>query len=192
MRRASCLWVFLLALVALGVWGCEAKPEPAAPQPGPTLEAPSAGSLEGVGKERRYVFRVQLTPEQPRVGEMFVADTFVADPKTGEPVGGLEVVLDATMPEHRHGMMTKPTHKEVSPGRYQSQGMKLHMSGHWVFQVDAHGPGGDDTAKFDWQQSPRAFVPEGGAPASGPASEPSSGPGSAPGSAPSSSPAAAP
>jgi hypothetical protein len=129
-----------------------------APGSAPASQATSApvenGPLEATGQKGRYRFALKLKPASPRVGELFQVETTVTDAKTGQPVPGLDIKVDATMPDHRHGMMTRPVHKELGQGRYQSQGMKMHMSGRWELRVDAHGEGKDDTAAMDWHQSP--------------------------------------
>lgn len=129
-----------------------------APGSAPASQATSApvhnGPLKAAGKQGRYQFELTLKPENPRVGELFEVETRVTDAKTGEAVQGLDLKVDATMPDHRHGMMTRPVHKELGQGRYHSQGMKLHMSGRWEFRVDAHGQGQEDSVSMDWHQSP--------------------------------------
>ena len=113
--------------------GPASAPAPAAPE-----------KLEGTGVEKRFNFKIVLKPEKPPLNALFEAETIVTDAKTGEPVTGLTVSLDATMPEHRHGMMTEPVHKEIGEGRYATEGMKLHMPGSWEFHATAKKPEGDD------------------------------------------------
>lgn len=81
--------------------------------------------------------------------------------RSGAPVTNGSVVVDASMPQHGHGMSTHPianpgvclptpqngplacTHPD---GVYVSDGMKFHMAGEWVLHFDVAGPLGDDTA----------------------------------------------
>ncbi len=44
--------------------------------------------------------------------------------------------FDALMPEHRHGMVTRPRIKTLAPGQYLIEGVKLHMTGDWKFIMD--------------------------------------------------------
>jgi hypothetical protein len=44
--------------------------------------------------------------------------------------------FDAVMPEHRHGMVTRPSIKTLAPGKYLIEGLKLHMAGDWKFIMD--------------------------------------------------------
>ena len=43
--------------------------------------------------------------------------------------------FDATMPQHRHGMVTRPSIKLVQPGEYLIEGLKMHMAGEWKFTI---------------------------------------------------------
>ena len=53
-----------------------------------------------------------------------------------QPVAGLRV--DATMPEHRHGMNYRPSVRQVSPGRWRAEGLMFHMPGRWEFVFQPH------------------------------------------------------
>ena len=44
--------------------------------------------------------------------------------------------LNAVMPDHHHGMVTKPKIKAINAGEYLVEGVKLHMSGAWQFNLD--------------------------------------------------------
>lgn len=44
--------------------------------------------------------------------------------------------LDATMPEHRHGMNYKPSLKPLGAGRWRAEGLLWHMSGRWELRFD--------------------------------------------------------
>ena len=44
--------------------------------------------------------------------------------------------VDATMPEHRHGMNYKPSLKALGDGRWQVEGLLWHMAGRWELRWD--------------------------------------------------------
>lgn len=96
-------------------------------------DVPTLGDsvLEARSESGRYRFVITPRPERPAVGELFSVVTHIADVLTEEPVTGARFTLDATMPEHGHGMMTRPLHRELGGGRYLTEGMKLHMHGRW-------------------------------------------------------------
>jgi hypothetical protein len=49
--------------------------------------------------------------------------------------------VDATMPEHRHGMNYRPTVKPVGDGQWLAEGLLWHMAGRWelAFEVESGG-----------------------------------------------------
>lgn len=47
-----------------------------------------------------------------------------------------QVVADADMPAHGHGMLSTPVTKSLGDGLYQVDGMLLHMPGEWVIFVE--------------------------------------------------------
>lgn len=60
--------------------------------------------------------------------------------KHGQPVVGVDIDLSADMPEHLHGMTTKPVVQETDrPGLYLIRGMNFHMPGYWEVTLDISG-----------------------------------------------------
>ncbi len=49
--------------------------------------------------------------------------------------------VDATMPDHHHGMNYKPVLAVTGPGRYRADGLLLHMAGRWEFAFELRAPG---------------------------------------------------
>jgi hypothetical protein len=99
--------------------------------PAPACELPGGGAqrIESPG----HVVLYRASPE-PRVGEHFALDFAVCPAPEG-------VRVDATMPEHRHGMNYRPTITALGGGRYRAEGLMFHMAGRWelVFEVRAGG-----------------------------------------------------
>jgi hypothetical protein len=99
--------------------------------------AAPACELPGGGAQRiespRHVVLYRASPE-PRVGEHFALEFAVCPAPEG-------VRVDATMPEHRHGMNYRPTVTAQGGGRYRAQGLMFHMAGRWelVFEVRTGG-----------------------------------------------------
>ena len=67
----------------------------------------------------------------------------------GPPLSGAELIVDAWMPEHFHGMLRRPRATEVAPGRYRVRGMLLHMGGRWQVFVDVIRDGVAERAEFE-------------------------------------------
>ena len=80
----------------------------------------------------------QPRPAPIKVGELFALDIEVCAAK-GEVRG---VVVDATMPEHKHGMNYQPVVKQTvgntAGNTWSATGLMFHMPGRWqlVFDVD--------------------------------------------------------
>ena len=143
--------IALLALLA-----CGSAPESPTPStsPGATAPGPNAAPAEPVATARK-LYRVQWRsiPDPPPLSTLFEVEVTVTDPD-GKPVEDAKVTVDATMPQHGHGMATKP---EQDPGvcdaagacrhpggRYRTRGMKFHMPGEWKLRIDVEGPSGTD------------------------------------------------
>jgi cytochrome c peroxidase len=76
-----------------------------------------------------------------RTEEVSVAKHFKVDIAACSKAGGPlpeTLKVDASMPEHRHGMNYAPTVKKLGPGRWQAEGLMFHMPGKWelVFVLD--------------------------------------------------------
>ena len=129
--------------------------EAAAPKAGPG--APLVGTpveLGGTSKSGKYAAKLRFIV--PQVGEMFGIDA-LANLADGSPLpGDAKVAVDATMPEHRHGMMTDPETKQVNPAKWRAEGMKLHMHGNWMLHVKITTAQGTDEVELPFVQPPEA------------------------------------
>jgi hypothetical protein len=89
------------------------------------------------------------------MGELFSVSTTLMDAE-GKPLEQGSVSVDARMPQHGHGMTTRPV---ADPGRcegtvcshpegiYRMDGMKFHMQGEWTVVFTVEGPAGPDQAE---------------------------------------------
>ena len=89
------------------------------------------------------------------MGELFSVETTLLDAQ-GQPVEQGSVQVDARMPQHGHGMTTRPV---ADPGNctagicrhpngiYRMDGMKFHMQGEWTLTFAVDGPAGPDKAE---------------------------------------------
>jgi hypothetical protein len=57
------------------------------------------------------------------------------------------VRVDATMPEHGHGMNYRPSVSTLGPGRIRVQGMLWHMAGRWELRFDVESGGTTTTLR---------------------------------------------
>lgn len=51
--------------------------------------------------------------------------------------------VDATMPEHRHGMNYRASLKPLGDGRWRAEGLLWHMSGRWELRLDVLAQGAE-------------------------------------------------
>ena len=49
--------------------------------------------------------------------------------------------VDASMPEHRHGMNYRSSLKPLGDGRWRVEGLLWHMSGRWELRLDVQSQG---------------------------------------------------
>lgn len=75
-----------------------------------------------------YLMAFRSDPLRIEVGEPFALVLNVCT-KGGEPAELLAV--DASMPEHRHGMNYRPRIVAKGDGRFRAEGMLFHMPGRW-------------------------------------------------------------
>ncbi|HAN31482.1 MAG TPA: hypothetical protein DCQ06_07780 [Myxococcales bacterium] len=122
----------------------------------PKVEAPAVAlSGRGTGELADVQVQLRFEPAAPKVGQMFTVHTHIT--RAGKPVGLGDFKVDSTMPDHGHGMMTKPQHKSSGPGLHSSEGFKLHMHGKWVFEVTGQIDGKELRIEMPWNQAPEAL-----------------------------------
>jgi hypothetical protein len=123
------------ALLALG--GCGSPPKDL----DVSLAKPSAAG----------VYRVTLVPPSraPAINQMHSWTVLLATPD-GAPVPGATFAVDGGMPQHGHGLPTRPrVTRETARGTYQLDGMKFSMTGWWEVKLDIRAPQGPDTVTFN-------------------------------------------
>ena len=60
------------------------------------------------------------------------------------------ILVDGGMPEHQHGLPTRPEVTEyLGDGDYRVEGMKFNMTGYWELQVSVEAGGVRDVAIFE-------------------------------------------
>ena len=68
----------------------------------------------------------------------------------GAPVAGAQIAVDGGMPQHGHGLPTKPQVKRLAEsGEYLVQGMKFNMGGWWVVKFRVDAAAGNDSLVFN-------------------------------------------
>ena len=66
---------------------------------------------------------------------------------SGEGVTGAEITVDGGMPEHDHGLATRPrVTAELGDGNYRLDGLRFHMAGDWELTLTIVANGKTDAA----------------------------------------------
>lgn len=95
---------------------------------------PADGSLIAA-PPAQLAWRVDGVPAPIALGRHFALQLQVC------PADARLLRVDASMPEHRHGMNYRPSLKALGDGRWQAEGLLFHMAGRWelAFDVEVDG-----------------------------------------------------
>ncbi len=96
----------------------------------------------------RYV--ATLEPErQLRPRRMQTVRVTVVD-RDGHPIDGATLTIDGGMPQHGHGLPTRPrVTRSLGSGAYEIEGVRFSMGGWWEFKVAISAGAGADTVTFN-------------------------------------------
>ena len=86
-----------------------------------------------------YTIAFKPAPSPIKLGEHFAIDLTVCP--IGKAPAPRTVRVDASMPEHRHGMNYRTTVVAKGGGRYRADGLLFHMGGRWEIAFDVVTPG---------------------------------------------------
>ena len=68
----------------------------------------------------------------------------------GTPVDSATIAVDGGMPQHGHGLPTKPrVTRDLGNGDHLVEGMKFNMGGWWVVKFRVDAPAGRDSLVFN-------------------------------------------
>ena len=140
--RRHLFWIVPLAVAAVAGGGFAAKMM--APPPADLDLALSKATDNGL-----YVTTLASDVSPIPVGEIHTWTVNITSPD-GTPAEGVNVAIDGGMPQHGHGLPTKPeVTTELGEGSYLIEGMKFNMDGWWTLTVTIDGASGSDTATFN-------------------------------------------
>jgi hypothetical protein len=95
-------------------------------------------------------FTATLQPDQPlrprRLQTVRVAITDAA----GRPVDDATIAVDGGMPQHGHGLPTRPrATRALGDGLYEIEGVRFNMGGWWELTLAISAPAGSDVVTFN-------------------------------------------
>jgi hypothetical protein len=112
---------------------------------------PSDLDLSTTRLSNNSVYQVSYAPRRgPIAINQLHAWTLHVETPDGQPVTDATITVDGDMPQHGHGLPTRPqVTRHLGNGDYLVEGMKFQMGGWWVvdFTVDAHGQ--QDSVRFN-------------------------------------------
>ncbi|MEO8314511.1 MAG: FixH family protein [Pseudomonadota bacterium] len=113
-------------------------------------------ALEKQSVSGRYVVSLVPPLAAPAINQMH-SWTVKLEDTTGIPVTGATISVGGGMPQHGHGLPTKPrVTREVESGTYLVEGMKFSMPGWWNINFDIQSPRGTDKVTFNTVVAPTA------------------------------------
>lgn len=81
--------------------------------------------------------------------KMYTLQAIVAGADT-QPVSNAAIAVDGGMPEHGHGLPTRPrVTKNLGNGWYEVSGVRFNMGGWWELKLTITSPAGTDTVTFN-------------------------------------------
>jgi len=124
MRPAAALLSLLLGAGAAARAACPPAPEAGQPLASGPVQLAWRAEPEAIAVSRPFALRVTLCPPDARL-----------------------LRVDATMPEHRHGMNYRPSLQPLGDGVWRAEGLLWHMSGRWELRLDVEAAGATHTLR---------------------------------------------
>jgi hypothetical protein len=95
-------------------------------------------------------FTATLQPDQPlRPRRMQTVRVAITD-SAGAPVDNATIQIDGGMPQHGHGLPTRPrVTRALGNGLYVIEGVRFNMGGWWEFTLAINAPSGSDIVTFN-------------------------------------------
>lgn len=143
MVGGSRMVLVILVGVALVLGGCASgAPEPSevgVEIPGPEVIARSLQAYPHriLSNDEQYGVAFRFEPKTIPLNEPFIIEAWVFEGAEWlQPATDVALVGDAAMPQHRHGMLVRPTVAARGVGRFRIEGMLFHMPGAWELYFD--------------------------------------------------------
>lgn len=102
-------------------------------------------TLQHASAAGKFMVRMEPPATGPAIQQLHAWQLRLSTPD-GTPVSQARIAIDGGMPQHGHGLPTRPriTH-ELAPGVYALEGMKFSMTGWWDLRLSIQaGPVADN------------------------------------------------
>jgi hypothetical protein len=95
-------------------------------------------------------FTATLQPDQPLRPRRMQAVRVAITDAAGAPVDDAIIQVDGGMPQHGHGLPTRPrVTRALGNGLYEIEGVRFNMGGWWEFKLAINTGGGSDVVIFN-------------------------------------------
>jgi hypothetical protein len=99
----------------------------------------------------RYTATIERPAQPLKPRRMLKVQVLIVD-AAGRPVENATIEIDGGMPQHGHGLPTKPrVTKNLGDGRYEIDGLRFNMGGWWELHLGVNSPAGADRVTFNLQ-----------------------------------------
>jgi hypothetical protein len=106
-------------------------------------------SLDRTTAHDKYRVTIRSLAEPIAINKIHAWEVQLRTP-AGEPVFGASIDVGGGMPQHGHGLPTKPlVRRELADGTYLLEGMKFSMSGWWEIKLKISAAAGADDVTFN-------------------------------------------
>jgi hypothetical protein len=106
-------------------------------------------SLRHPTAQGRYLVQMEPPAAAPAINQIHAWQIKLSAPD-GTPVRNARIAVDGGMPQHGHGLPTRPqVTRELADGTYLMEGMKFSMTGWWEIKLAIQAAQGADTAVFN-------------------------------------------
>jgi hypothetical protein len=109
-----------------------------------------AASEFGLGPRAGSLYTATLEPSESLVPRKLQTVRVRVVDAAGRPVEAAAITIDGGMPQHGHGLPTRPrVTRGLGDGVYEIEGVRFNMGGWWEFTVAITAPAGSDRVTFN-------------------------------------------
>jgi len=141
------LQALLVSCTALFAAAC-ASPQPVGIAEPKTSVGGIQQGTEVLSNAGRYRVRYLPVPDPIPSGEVFSMLVWVYDEESGAELREPQLVVDAGMPHHQHGMNIQPVLSRMVEGPTLVDGLLFHMPGSWTVTFDIEQDGVTERAQI--------------------------------------------
>jgi hypothetical protein len=99
--------------------------------------------------DSKFVVTLQPPAKPAAINQLHSWQVKLATP-AGVPIGHARIKVDGGMPQHGHGLPTRPrVTRSLGDGVYEIEGVRFNMGGWWELKLAIAGFSGADTVTFN-------------------------------------------